>query len=1360
MMPAAKHGDPQLGVDVHLCIVPPSPSPVPLPTPHMSIVFDPMDYLPIFGATVTVCGMKRAVAGTAGQAVHIPPGFPFAPKLPDKDDELFMGSTTVEADGDPFSFLGVPVLSCQVAGMASPLRPKRKGGPRLMMLPTVFNLAIPTNVFIGGPPTISLMGMALKLGFKLGFAGLGKLAKTKFAKAVGKRFRNWRKAKFGHIKSDFIRCKILRAEPVNIVTGAVAVEQEDFVLPGLLPIRWTRRYESDNPRRGACGVGWECPADARLEHDAESGVVLLHHPEGGIAIFPALPSAEGDSGAVLELMDGALLSDHEGELRVRTKEDRIYHFPKALALDAGNGQREYPLARVEDLCGNALSYERSGARVVAIREAGGRRITLEPDTDGLIRRVALHVPDSDFHHIFVEYDHDTAADLVEVRDALGQPYRFAYEQHHMLRHTDRNGLSFYYQYDKSGEAWRVVRSWGDGGLYAYEFAYLDAENERRITDSLGHVSLVKLDERGLPISEIDPLEGTTFYEYDEAGRTTSVVDQDGHRTEYEYDDSGNLLTLTRPDGKTVLTEFDAAGRAVAIVDPTGARWQQKWDARGLLVEDTTPQGHVWRYEYDARGQLAAFVNPRGARTDLAFDGVGNLAGLRDALGHRKAFAYDALGNVTRALDPLGNETLYRYDATSRLIGTRLPSGGNIACAYDAEGNLTRYIDAKGAETRLEYAGLGEIARRILPDGHSIEYQYDTEERLIGVTNQRGETYRLHRDALGRIVAEVDYWGQARNYGYTACGHLIKSADPLGRVIRYQNDPLGQILKKVLTDSAHPEAEQTETFEYDPNGNVVACANAAIGIERQFDPEGRLVEERQSAGCVVSNAYDAAGNRITRATTREIAGRRHTLTVQYAYDALDQATRAEIEGHAPVEFSRNALGQLTEERLGALVRRRLDYDADGHLTAQRVLAAEGPLLEQHYRYDPSGNLIQKRDSAYGIDQYRYDPVGRVIAHLDPQGRLRPYLNDPAGDRLRTRVHEPGQDAEWRREGEYESIFYRFDRAGNLTERTSAEGDTQFAWDANQRLASSTTRGTTTTYHYDPLGRRVRKQTGDTTTHFCWDRDFLLGDASVSHGKDAGPMLHLVREWVPYPDTFEPLAMVQRSYGASTQDAGPSEFYYYHNDPNGCPTRLLDSAGNVVWAALHGGWGRVEQRPVDLVDNPIRLQGQYEDRETGLHYNRYRYYDARVGQYISQDPIGLLAGPQLYLLAPNSLSWIDPLGLNCKETVGGLRAAGKKDAHHVIQDAAMRDLPGYHTNLAPGIHLPGPSNVPGTPHNIATRIQRQAGGGTYAAERRIGYKAMREAGVPKDEARAAIQHADEYFASIGVGPHTVTRIPGNR
>jgi hypothetical protein len=114
----------------------------------------------------------------------------------------------------------------------------------------------------------------------------------------------------------------------------------------------------------------------------------------------------------------------------------------------------------------------------------------------------------------------------------------------------------------------------------------------------------------------------------------------------------------------------------------------------------------------------------------------------------------------------------------------------------------------------------------------------------------------------------------------------------------------------------------------------------------------------------------------------------------------------------------------------------------------------------------------------------------------------------------------------------------------------------------------------------------------------------------------------------------------------------------------------------------------------------------------------------------------------------------------ETVGDLRKAGKQDAHHIIQDAAVKGLPGYKTNAAPGIHLAGPANKAGTAHNLATAVQRQRGGGTYASERRIAYKSLRKIGLSRAEAKQAIQRADNYFGGIGVEPRTPTRIPGNR
>ncbi len=114
-----------------------------------------------------------------------------------------------------------------------------------------------------------------------------------------------------------------------------------------------------------------------------------------------------------------------------------------------------------------------------------------------------------------------------------------------------------------------------------------------------------------------------------------------------------------------------------------------------------------------------------------------------------------------------------------------------------------------------------------------------------------------------------------------------------------------------------------------------------------------------------------------------------------------------------------------------------------------------------------------------------------------------------------------------------------------------------------------------------------------------------------------------------------------------------------------------------------------------------------------------------------------------------------------TYGSLRNAHIKDSHHIIQDAAVRELPGYSRTAAPAMRLDGPANRLGTPHYRATRVQVAARtGGTYGAERRIAYRAMRRAGVDRAAARANINRADRYFASIGVTKKTVTRIPLTR
>ena len=96
------------------------------------------------------------------------------------------------------------------------------------------------------------------------------------------------------------------------------------------------------------------------------------------------------------------------------------------------------------------------------------------------------------------------------------------------------------------------------------------------------------------------------------------------------------------------------------------------------------------------------------------------------------------------------------------------------------------------------------------------------------------------------------------------------------------------------------------------------------------------------------------------------------------------------------------------------------------------------------------------------------------------------------------------------------------------------------------------------------------------------------------------------------------------------------FHYHTDHIGTPREITNSKPEVVWSARFKTYGALALAAVTEVDNPLRFQGQYCDEETGLHYNRHRYYDPECGQFTTQDPIGLLGGMNAYQYAPNPLT----------------------------------------------------------------------------------------------------------------------------
>ncbi len=114
-------------------------------------------------------------------------------------------------------------------------------------------------------------------------------------------------------------------------------------------------------------------------------------------------------------------------------------------------------------------------------------------------------------------------------------------------------------------------------------------------------------------------------------------------------------------------------------------------------------------------------------------------------------------------------------------------------------------------------------------------------------------------------------------------------------------------------------------------------------------------------------------------------------------------------------------------------------------------------------------------------------------------------------------------------------------------------------------------------------------------------------------------------------FEPVAHQEKG-----------EWFHYVNDPIGTPERLVDAGGRVACELSRRAWGDVEAVEHARATTPIRFQGQYADPETGLFYNRFRYYDPASARYISSDPIGLRGSTNLFAYAPNPHVWVDPKG----------------------------------------------------------------------------------------------------------------------
>ncbi|PIO91199.1 RHS family protein [Pseudomonas syringae] len=391
------------------------------------------------------------------------------------------------------------------------------------------------------------------------------------------------------------------------------------------------------------------------------------------------------------------------------------------------------------------------------------------------------------------------------------------------------------------------------------------------------------------------------------------------------------------------------------------------------------------------------------------------------------------------------------------------------------------------------------------------------------------------------------------------------------------------------------------------------------------------------------------------------------------------------------FGYDSMGRKAWQYATTLPAEKLSQIQNPLIKPERYVEHAYNPIHRRYEYDPAGELSRTLDKLRGETQYEYEANGQLLARNT--GRVvdgEEFRYDAAANRLNfnTSRFDHVKDNRLKQWANHE---YKYDAWGNLIEKVVGIVRWQtFTYDCENRLVKTETMAdtqveSTSSYQYDSLGRRVAKQSeikGHTEhKRFLWQGLRMLREESPGQSS-----LYLYE-----PGSYAPLARVDEKEGEVE-----NKVYYFHTDQIGTPLEMTDAEGQIVWQAKYRAWGAVEKLVVNEVEQNLRFQGQYFDAETGLHYNTFRYYDPEIGRFITQDPIGLLGGENLYEYAPNTQSWIDALGLACdKWTVNSHKAnksavKGKSldfHSHHVGQKNLMKDLvEGYDPATAPAMLVP--------------------------------------------------------------------------
>ncbi|EPR0812704.1 RHS repeat-associated core domain-containing protein, partial [Escherichia coli] len=627
------------------------------------------------------------------------------------------------------------------------------------------------------------------------------------------------------------------------------------------------------------------------------------------------------------------------------------------------------------------------------------------------------------------------------------------------------------------------------------------------------------------------------------------------------------------------------------------------------------------------------------------------------------------------------------------IAVHREEGISTYSSYNPRGQLVSQKDAQGREIRYEYSAAGDLTATVSPDGKRSTIEYDKRGRPVSVT-EGGLTRSMGYDAAGRITVLTNENGSQSTFRYDPVDRLTEQRGFDGRTQRYHYDLTGKLTQSEdegLITLWHYDAsdrithrtvngDPAEQWQYDEHGWLTTlshtCEGHRVSVHYGYDDKGRLTGERQT---------------VENPETGEMLWEHET---GHAYSEQGLATRQEPDGLPPVEWLTYGSGYLAGMKLGGTP--LVEYTRDRlHRETARSFGGAGSTAgyEQATAYTLTGQLQSRHLNLPQLDcgrlaektdriptgvirtdderthHYHYDSQHRLVFHTriqhgEPQVESR-YLYDPLGRRTGKRV--------WRRER---------DLTGWMSLSRKPE-ETWYGWDGD-RLTTVQTQQTRIQTVYQPGSftplLRIETENGEQAkARHRSLAEVLQEDTGVTLPAELAVMLgRLERELRQGSVSEESQQWLAQCGLTAEQMAAQLEAEYiperklhlYHCDHRGLPLALISPEGETAWQGEYDEWGNLlGEESAQHLQQSLRLPGQQYDEESGLYYNRNRYYDPLQGRYITQDPIGLRGEWNLYKYPLNPVRFIDSLGL--KFHVNGDPSDFNQAVEYLKQDSQMKE-----------------------------------------------------------------------------------------